>query len=212
MVLREGDFIQLEYTGMIKETGDVFDTTDMALAKKEGIYQEGASFGPVTVCLGQNFMLSGVEKALIGKELGQHTIGLEPEQAFGKKSAKLVQLMPTAKLRKENIEPQPGLQLNVDGMMGVIKTVSGGRTIVDFNHPLAGKELTYKVKALKLVSDEKEKADACINFLFKMPAETELKEGTYTIKVKARLPKEAEDMVMGKLKELTGVKKVIFKQ
>jgi FKBP-type peptidyl-prolyl cis-trans isomerase 2 len=213
MVLREGDFVEVEYTGRLKETGEVFDTTDESLAKKEGIHEPGARFGPVIVSLGHGFILSGVERQLIGKELGEYEFELKPEEGFGKKSAKLVQLMQTSKLTKQNITPMPGLQLEVDGHIGTVKTVSGGRTIVDFNHPLAGKELTYKVKAVKLISDQKEKADAVFRYFFRITTESaELSEDTYTVTLKTKLPDEVQELIQKKVNELTGVKRVIFKQ
>ena len=43
--------------------------------------------------------------------------------------------------KKENITTQPGLQITVDEAVGMVKTVSGGRVIVDFNHPLSGKDI-----------------------------------------------------------------------
>ncbi len=33
MAVKVGDFIRLDYTGKIQETGDIFDTTDEAVAK-----------------------------------------------------------------------------------------------------------------------------------------------------------------------------------
>jgi FKBP-type peptidyl-prolyl cis-trans isomerase 2 len=213
MALREGDFVELEYTGRLKETGDIFDTTDEALAKKEGIHEPGARFGPVIVSLGQGFILSGVEKQLIGKEFGEYEFDIEPEQGFGKKSAKLVQLMPTAKLTKQNINPVPGLQLEVDGHIGTIKTVSGGRTIVDFNHPLAGRQLAYKVKAIRLITGTKAKADAVFEHFFRIrPEHTELRENELTVTLNTKLPDEVQDLITKKVTELTGVKKVVFKQ
>ncbi|EFK97351.1 peptidylprolyl isomerase FKBP-type, partial [sediment metagenome] len=47
---------------------------------------------------------------------------------------------------KDSIRPMPGLPVNIDGMYGIIRTVAGGRVIVDFNHPLSGKEIVYNSK------------------------------------------------------------------
>ncbi|MCH8980513.1 hypothetical protein IH922_00675 [candidate division KSB1 bacterium] len=49
------------------------------------------------------------------------------------------------------------MQINIDGMMGIIKTAGGGRCLVDFNHPLSGKEVTYTIKVNKIITDDKEK-------------------------------------------------------
>ena len=40
MPVKNGDFIKLEYTGKIVETGDIFDTTDKELAEEKGIFSD----------------------------------------------------------------------------------------------------------------------------------------------------------------------------
>ena len=52
MAFKEGDFIEIEYTGSIKESGIVFDTTSMDLAKKSNLYEINKTYGPIIVCLG----------------------------------------------------------------------------------------------------------------------------------------------------------------
>ena len=59
----------------------------------------------------------------------------------------------------------PGLQVNMDGLLGTIKTVSGGRTVVDFNHPLSGKELEYEVTVKRIIIDVDGKVNATIKLL-----------------------------------------------
>ena len=143
------DFIEIEYTGKLKEDNIVFDTTDEKVAKENNL-ETHSGYEPVIICVGQEQLLKGIDKNLEGKDIGkEYDIEIKPEDAFGNKNAKLIQLIPTAKFKKQNIQPMPGIQLNIDGMVGTIKTVSGGRTLVDFNHPLAGKELLYKIKINK---------------------------------------------------------------
>ena len=55
------------------------------------------------------------------------------------------------------IQPIPGLQLNIDGSFGVVKPSAADACLVDFNHPLAGKDLVYDVKINKIGRDDKEK-------------------------------------------------------
>ena len=150
-MIKEKDFIEIEYTGMTKDNL-VFDTTDEKLAKKEGIAQPNAIYGPTVICIGQGQVIEGLDKQLIDKEIGkEYTVELQPEEAFGKKSAQLIQLVSTRKFKQNEIMPQPGLQVDIDGMNGIIKTVTGGRTLVDFNHPLSGKVIEYKFKIIKKI-------------------------------------------------------------
>ena len=157
MKLKKHDFIEIEYTGKL-EDGTVFDTTDEKVAKDAGIHRDNATFGPSIICLGENHVLKGIEDTIIDNEPGKFDVNLTPEQAFGKKNTKLLKLLPMKVFRKENITPFPGLEVNVDNKYGIVRTVSGGRIIVDFNHPLAGRKLKYDVKVNKIIKDTLEKA------------------------------------------------------
>ena len=54
-------------------------------------------YGPIIVCLGEGQLLKGLEKELEGKEIGkEYTIELTPENALGKKDAKLIRLIPVS--------------------------------------------------------------------------------------------------------------------
>ena len=148
-IVSKKDFIEIEYTGKLKDENVVFDTTDETVAKENGL-ESHSGYGSVIICVGEEQLLKGLDKNLEGKETGkEYDIELKPEDAFGNKNAKLIQLVPTSKFKQQNVQPMPGMQLNIDGVVGTIKTVSGGRTLVDFNHPLSGKVLTYKIKINK---------------------------------------------------------------
>ena len=209
--ISKGDFIEIEYTGRVKENGIIFDTTDGKLAKENELH--GHDFGPVVICVGEGHVLPGIDKNLEGKEAGKnYELSVNPEDAFGSKSAKLIQLIPTNKFKRQNIQPMPGMQLNIDGMMGIVKTVSGGRTLVDFNHPFSGKELFYKVNINKKVTDDGEKLQNLVKLSLGIKDfETDIKEGNATISLKAALPKQAAEEIGSKITELIpGIKKAEF--
>ncbi|MBI2652209.1 peptidylprolyl isomerase [Candidatus Woesearchaeota archaeon] len=193
--VKKRDFVEIEYTGRIKEDGTIFDTTEEKVAKENEIYDKNADYSPVVICVGENNTLKALEEEIIGKEIGkEYKFEISPENAFGRKDAKLIQLIPTSKFRQQNIQPIPGLQLNIDGVFGVVKTVSGGRCLVDFNHPLAGKDLTYNVKINKIIDDNKEK----INSLLKMhlhikDAEIEIKENAVNITSKHNVQNQTQE-------------------
>lgn len=212
MAIKNHDFVEMEYTARIKESGEVFDTTIESAAKDSGIYQEGMSFGPVIACIGEGTVLPGLEKKLESREVGEHDIELSPEEGFGKKSAKMIQLVPTSKFTKEKVVPMPGLQVNIDGLMGLVRAVTGGRTIVDFNHPLAGKTLVYRVAVRRIVTDEKEKVQALLKFHYKLVVKAiEAGEAGLAVTLAGKLPKEAEEELGRKLQELAGAKGVTFR-
>lgn len=212
---KKGDFIELDYSGTIKESGILFDTTNADVAKKNNIFNEKYEYKPIIVCIGKSQLVPGLDKALEEKETGkEYEIELKPEEAFGKKDAKLIKLVPTKIFTKQKITPVPGLSVNIDGMFGIIKTVTGGRTIVDFNHPLSGKEIVYKFKINKVIKDNKEKIEKFLSAALNLKKElfdVELKNQDAKITLKIDLPKEIQDTIAKKITELMPtVKKAEF--
>ena len=146
-IIKKHDFVEIEYTGRIREDNSIFDTTEEKVAKENNAYDEHSDYGALVICVGENHLPKALEEQLVGKETGKdYRIEIAHEDAFGKKEARLIQMIPLNKFRQQKIQPFPGLQLNIDGMFGIVRTVSGGRCLVDFNHPLAGKDLAYEVK------------------------------------------------------------------
>ena len=210
--IKRNDFVEIEYTGKIKEENIVFDTTDEKIAKENNLHSQ-EDYGPVIICVGQEQILKGLDKGIEGKDIGQeYDIEINPEDAFGKKNAKLIQLVPTSKFKQQNIQPMPGMQLNLDGMVGTIKTVSGGRTLVDFNHPLAGKELLYKIKLNKKITDDKEKLSSYLKLsLGTKDFEVEINNNNAKVSLKKEIPQEAEETLKKKIIEaIPNIKHIEF--
>ncbi len=208
VVVKQKDFVEISYVGRIKDSKQIFDLTDEELAKKEGLFEEGGHnhFGPKIICVGENQVIPGLDKALAGKEVNKSfTVEIEPKDAFGMKDPKLLKIIQTSVLVKQKIHPYPGLQIQGPGMMGTIRAVSGGRTTVDFNHPLAGKVLVYEVKITRIVDDSKEKINASLmNLIHVHEGEYEIaiENKKATIKMKKKLPKELESSFKEEMKEL----------
>jgi FKBP-type peptidyl-prolyl cis-trans isomerase 2 len=202
----KGDFVELDYTGVLKDGNIVFDTTIADIAKKEGIFDPKMTYAPVSICVGQGQILQGLDSHLEGLEIGEEKeLLLAPADAFGKKDAKLMKLVPTAAFKKQGINPMVGLQVNIDGMVGTVRTVSGGRTIVDFNHPFAGKEVVYKVKVNRLLTDDREKILALVELALNQRKDAiniDIKEGAATVTVKKEFPKELLEILRKRVTSL----------
>lgn len=211
-MIKKNDFIEIEYTGKIKEDGSVFDTTNADTAKENDLFNPELTYGGMIICVGQGQVLKGLDNQLEGKETGkEYTIEISAEDGFGKKQAKLIQLISTSKFIKQNVKPQPGMQVNIDNHVGVVRTVTGGRTMVDFNHPLASKDLIYKFKVLKIIDDDNLKAEKYIKSMLGPTVETELTDGELKVKTKMKLPDEITNMIEKKISELIqSIKKVVF--
>ena len=211
MSIKKNDFVELAFTATLTENGEIVDTTEAEL-HHDGHVHHGRG-GPLTVCVGQGQLPKGVENGLVGKALGPHTFALKADDAFGQKNPKLISMIPTNKFGEHHIKPVPGLQINMDGRIGTVKTVSSGRTVVDFNHPLAGKELTYSVKILKLLTDPEEKLRALLLKVFDLKNTTLAKTTTgFVIKTKPAMPADATKILAEKITELTGITSVTFEE
>jgi len=206
-MIKEKDFIEIEFTGKIKETGRVFDTTSEDIAKKENIHNPKINYEPIIICVGQRQVVKGLDEQLIGKDIGEYEIEIEPEKAFGKKNPKLMRIVSTNSFKKQNISPYLGMQVNIDGFMGIVRTVAGGRIIVDFNHPLSGRTLVYNIKINKLVTDQKSQIESLITAILKDP-KVEVKDNEATIKAKSVPDKKIQEELVKSIKELTKITNV----
>jgi len=213
--ISKGNFIELEYTGRIKLGLKVFDTSNEEIAKSNKIYNSNMNYGPVVVCIGENNVIKGLDQKLEGREIGkEYDIELEADEGFGKKNPKLMKTVSTALFKKQNMNPYPGLQINAEGMIGTVRSVNGGRVMLDFNHPLAGRELVYSIKVLSLVEDIKKQVDSLVHFNLFMEKEgfdSEINEDTLKLTTKIKVPDVYQKIFEGKVKNLIpAIKKIEF--
>ena len=205
-MLKEKDFIELDYTGRIKETNQVFDTTEESIAKKENVYNPNASYGPKVICLGQKQILPAIDKEIIGKKVNETIIlNLSPDEAFGKKDMSLIKTVNTNDLLKKKINPFPGLQINASGLLGTIRSVNGGRTTIDFNHPFAGKNLVYEIKINKIITEKKEQLDSLLIGLLglqKKDYTLKMENNKAEITIKQEFPEKLKEEFKLKAQEL----------
>ncbi|WP_394344264.1 FKBP-type peptidyl-prolyl cis-trans isomerase [Thermococcus indicus] len=168
MKVQKGDVIRLHYTGKVKETGEVFDTTYEEVAKEAGIYNENGIYGPVPIAVGAGHVLKGLDEQLEGLEVGEkYEIIVPPEKGFGKRDPKLIKTFTLGQFRRQGIYPFPGMPVEIETeggrkLKGRVLTVSGGRVRVDFNHPYAGKHLIYEAEVVEKIEDPIEKVKALI--------------------------------------------------
>jgi len=183
MDLKKGNFIEIEFTGKVKD-GEIFDSNI-----KEDLKNANLNFEPkpFIFCLGEKMFLDGIDNFLIGKKIGDYEIELSPENAFGKRDSSLVNIISARVFKENKLNPIPGMMFNLDGRAVKILSVSGGRITVDFNNPLSGKDVVYKIKVLRKVDDINEKAKALIDFLFKKNLEFEIKDKKILIKAEKEL-------------------------
>ncbi len=139
---KEGDTVRVQYTGKLDD-GTVFDTSDD---------QE-----PLEFIIGGGQVIPGFEQAVVGMEPGEtKTTTIPPDEAYGPHREDMV-LTVDRDVFPEEINPEPGQQLQVQQTHGeaaivVVSAVSDSTVTLDANHPLAGQPLTFDIHLVDLVS------------------------------------------------------------
>lgn len=165
--VNKGDFIYIEMTGTAQGTGDVFDTTDEEVAKEAGTYNEDRTYGPRMVIVGEGHVLRSLDEKLPGTSFDEEVeIEIPPVDAFGERNPSDVQMMPFRILRSKGINPVVGAELEIDGKPAIIRSIGAGRVQVDYNHPLAGQTIVYKIKVTEHITDDKKKMRALLGRRF----------------------------------------------
>ena len=190
MAIDNGDFVRVNFTGKIKDTEEVFDTTYDEIAQEAGIFEENKTYKPIPIVVGGNHLLPAIEEAIKGLEAGETKhIEVDSENAFGPRDPKLIQLVPMKEFKKQGMTPVPGMRISAGEGTGKILTVNGGRVKVDFNHELAGKDLAYDVEVCEIIDDEAEKIKSMIELHYSNPnvdldkTEIDINDGIVNIKL-----------------------------
>jgi peptidylprolyl isomerase len=194
MPFEKGNFILIDYTAKVKETGEIFDTTVEDVAKKEKLYKEGEIYEPKLIAIGEGWVLKALDENLLNLELSKPApVEISPDKAFGSRDPEKVRLVPLRRLTAKGITPQLGSRVEFEGKLAVIRTIGAGRVQLDFNPPLAGKTLVYEVTVQKKLETQEEKIRALIHR--RIPAvdiaKFEFKVDEQPKEVEVNMPEEA---------------------
>lgn len=164
MAIQKSDFVIINYTGKVKETGEVFDTTSEEIAKQNKLYKQGDIYEPKLVVVGEGWVLKSLDESLLTFKLNKkETVEVPPENAFGNRDPEKVKLVPIRRLAARGITPRLGAQIEYDKKLATVRTMGSGRVTLDFNPPLAGKTLVYEVTVEKQLKTDEEKISALIH-------------------------------------------------
>lgn len=140
-IAKEGRAVQVHYKGTF-EDGTVFDSS----------YDRGETIG-FTVGAGE--MIPGFDAAVEGMKVGEtKTIQIDPENAYGEHNPEGIQEVPKQSF-PDDFQFEQGLVIegNVQGqpVRGVISAVQEVSVVVDFNHPMAGKNLNFDIELVEVI-------------------------------------------------------------
>ncbi len=145
-VIGEGDSVTVNYTGNY-ENGEIFDSSIEEKAKEGGLHNPQRKYEPIRLKLGAGQLIKGFEKALMGMKKGEEKeVTIPPEEAYGNVDPSLVQKVPMEVFKEAKISPEVGLMLNTPTGVGKITRVNSEDVELDFNHPMAGMTLVFKIK------------------------------------------------------------------
>jgi len=139
MTIHEGSKVAFDYT--LTVAGAVIDSS------KER--------GPLEYVHGQKQIIPGLARQLEGLKAGDSkVITVAAKEAYGERKPEALKEFPKASL-PQNMEPREGLALQMQTSQGqtfpgVITEVKEDAVVVDLNHPLAGKDLTFDVKIVSV--------------------------------------------------------------
>ena len=163
--MEKGDIIRWEYEAWVIEGEEetLIDTTSEELAKEHGIHDPNMKYSAMISIVGAGRLIKGIEEELLKAEVGkEYEVIIPPEKAYGERDPKLVKIHSYRELARQKIEPEVGKEIVLNNKRGRIVTVTPGRVVIDFNHPLAGKTLKYKFKIVEKIDKEEDKVRAII--------------------------------------------------
>jgi len=138
---RHGDTVKVHYTGKL-EDGKIFDTS--------------TNGDPLQFAIGEGQVIQGLEEAVIGMNPGESkTTRIPADKAYGPdRKEKVIEL--DRDRFPENLKPRLGQQLEIrhaDGRKTAVTVtgVSESMVMLDANHPLAGKDLTFDIQLQEIV-------------------------------------------------------------
>lgn len=218
--MEHGAVVEINYSAKVVD-GEVFDTTIREVAENAGILEENVTYKANAVVVGAEELFEQVNDALKEMKVGEERkILIDAEDAYGLRNQKLISVVPFREFIKEKIHPFPGLIIDLNDRRGKVQSVSGGRVRVDFNHPLAGKDIEYDLKVEKEIKDLKEKVEVLFEKYFgPIPSDdrelkVNVKEQEVTISLNEKygqalepLKKMFSDLLT---KHIVGVKKVEY--
>ena len=137
-VIDSGKKVKMNFT--MKSSGITLETTE---GKK-----------PFEFVFGKTPMIPGVEEAIKGLKAGdKKKLSLKPEKGFGEINPKAIVEFPKSQFKEKNVKA--GMMFNGRSKEGVplrgtVKEVKKDTVILDFNHPLAGKNLDMDLEIMEV--------------------------------------------------------------
>lgn len=146
-MIEKGQTVKVHYEGFLKDTGQLFDSSYI-------------KNNPISFKIGANEVIKGFEEGILDMNKGdKKEIIIEPQDGYGPYDEENIHEIDESKITSENGEsPKIGDMIsgsaNGEKVTVIIKDIKekDGKTIyvIDGNHLLAGKTLTFNVELLEI--------------------------------------------------------------
>lgn len=142
MLVENGNHVKVSYIGTLAD-GAVFD--------------KSAEDSPLEFTIGGGEVLPHFENEIVGMKLNEKKkFTINAKNAYGEWSEKLIREIPRSALN-EAFAPEKGVLIKLQdkqgqSLAGKIVELSEKTISIDFNHPLAGKDLTFEIEVIGIES------------------------------------------------------------
>ncbi|MBC7721405.1 MAG: peptidylprolyl isomerase [Pedobacter sp.] len=138
--VKKGDTIKVHYHGTLND-GLVFDSS--------------TGREPLEFEVGSGMVIAGFDEGVTGMVVGEkRTVNIPSDQAYGPVQEEMIMEFPKSQF-PEDMVPEVGLQLSMSNNQGqqfpvTIIEVKEEFVVLDANHPLAGKDLTFDLELVDI--------------------------------------------------------------
>lgn len=137
-VVEKGDTVKFNSVGKVEDGSVFLDTSE--------------SDDLISVEVGTGKLVKGLDKEILGMTEGEEKqVKITPEEGYGHENPNLITTIPLEVFQKSNLEPQEGMGLRTSQGDCYVTKVSDKEVEVNYNHPLAGKNLTFDIKVEEII-------------------------------------------------------------
>ena len=183
--MKDGDFIKVNFEMYVGEDRKLVSTNNMQLAKDNDIYDEKLKYKETVLIVGSDNLFKEMNESFRNAEVGkEYEVSIKAEDAYGLRDPKNIKVHTYREFQRQNVEPELGQEISLNGRRGRVVSLTPGRILVDYNHQWAGKDVLYKYTIVGVLENNIDKMKALIDYNYNVDSgEFEVVENDSVIEV-----------------------------
>jgi FKBP-type peptidyl-prolyl cis-trans isomerase SlyD len=143
--IKPGALVSVQYA--LYDGNTLLDTSDKQIAQKGLIYNSERQYIPFSFTVWEHQVVPGFENAVIGMKRGESKkVTLEPKDGYGEYNTGTVSVVQRSELSNIGELKLWASYSNLFGNVTFrVTKIDGDNITIDYNHPLAGKKLTFLI-------------------------------------------------------------------